>query len=214
MRRHTLAPPERKPREGQVYRKEKEESQGTPPLPSPPFREGGGEGVTPGVVSEIKKLTATLNPSQRATLLAELSLQATQSDNGSIRDLDMWSQSVYAALVGANGGLAGGVPGPAVVKRSLASSGTWSIVRGFMSDSKLDLLKVTERQSVYDMLAQMVVKNAVYVSRKSGAPLSPKLVANCSTNVASLFEQSFPGYVRSGLAHIVARRLTAPPQEE
>lgn len=81
-------------------------------------------------------------------------------------------------------------------------------MRGFMADAKFDQLKVAERQSVYALLAQMVVTQAQAISRNGYAPLGPKLVANCSQNIAGLFDQNFPGYLRAGLAHIVARQLT------
>ena len=77
-----------------------------------------------------------------------------------------------------------------------------------MADAKLDKLAVPERQSVYNLLADLVVRHAHGISMRSAAPLSPKLVANCSNNVASIFDKAFPGYVRAGLAHIVARQLT------
>lgn len=160
-------------------------------------------------VQKITKLAEQLSPAQRKQLLAELSLQGQASDLGDTRDLDMWAGSIYSALVASNGGGSGGVPGPAIVKRAVASNGAWGYVRGFMEDAGFDKLKVVERQTVYKLLADMVVQQAKHVSYKSNAPLSPKLVANCSVNVSGLFEQSFPGYLRAGLAHIVARRALA-----
>lgn len=211
MPRSQLARPLRSDKPRDEFVKETK-SRGITHPPTPPLPLGGGEGggelPQHGAVAEIKKLAASLDPAARKQLLAELSLAASDADTGDVRDLDMWVQAVYWALVDANGGSAGAVPGPAIVKRALASSGGWSNVRGFMADAKFDQLKVAERQSVYALLAQMVVTQAQAIARNGYAPLGPKLVANCSQNIAGLFDQNFPGYLRAGLAHIVARQLT------
>lgn len=211
--RKPLAPPSRQ-HEVVSYVRRKEKDPGNNPSPSPlKGREGRGDLPQAGcveLVGEIKNLAKQLDPTQRKQLLAELSLQAAESDAGETRDLDMWSAAVYKGLVAANGGSAGAVPGPAIVKRALGSGGAWGIVRGFMADSKLDALKHVERQRVYELLAELVIANARYISRRSNAPLSPKLVGSCSSNIASLFDHAFPGYVRAGLAPLVAKRLTQP----
>jgi hypothetical protein len=207
-----------------VGRGSNKDEQGTTTLPTPPplKGEGGGWGAPRRIVVENEKkenlassvdldgLVESLTPTLRKELLAKLAL-ATQiaTVDGSPRDQDMWAQAVYEALAQAQGAGGGGMPGPMVVKRSLASTGAWGSVSRFMASSKMDSLKVTERQSVYMMLAKLVVDQARYVSRESGIPMSPKLVGNCATNVAGIFEQSFPGYLGSGLALMVARRLTA-----
>ena len=213
--RKQLAPPTRDREVSTYVRKEKRSGEQPTPLPSPPIRGEEGEGVLPqagngGVIGEIKNLAKQLDPALRRQLLAELSLQATELDGAEHRDLDMWAAAVYKGLVAANGGSAGSVPGPAIVKRALGSGGAWSIVRGFMADSKLDALKHIERQRVYELLAELVIANARHISRRSNAPLSPKLVGSCSSNIASLFDHAFPGYVRAGLAPLVAKRLTQP----
>ncbi len=186
------------------------------PHPSPLRGEGGGGYPTDGggeeAVKQIKELTALLNPKLRKQVLAELSLQALDADIGEVRDLDMWAASVYDAIVASNGGGAMAVPGPAILKRALAAGGAWSYVRGFMVDAKLDELNVAERQSVYGMLARMVVQQAKRISSNSNAPFGPKLVANCSHNVGALFDRDFPGYLKAGLARIVARQLTNPQE--
>ncbi len=149
-----------------------------------------------------------LSKADQQQLLAHLALMASGQDGDQVRDKDMWAAAVTTALVEANGGRPGGVPGQMIVKRSTASGTPWQAVWGFIESSGFSKLQVTERQSVYGLLASLVVKNAVYVSRETGAPLSPRLVANCSNNLAGLFDQAFPGYLRAGLAPIVARRLT------
>ncbi len=178
----------------------------TPPLPVPLAGEKKENVTVEGLLAAAEQL----NAADRKTLLAHLALNEQTSSQGSGRDLDMWAQAVYEALVQAVGTEAGAGQGPALVKRSLGLPAAWAPVVAFMEASKLRSLTVTERQSVYALLAKMVVQNARFISRKSGAPLSAKLVGNCATHVASLFDNAFPGYVSSGLALIVARQLTGP----
>jgi hypothetical protein len=215
MKRVTLTRPVRS---GASYVKPSEQGTTTPPSPLP-FRGEEGEGVPPRRQNEMKKektehislddLINSLTASERKEMLAKLALAAQPTSvDGQIRDTDMWAQAVYEALVASQAVGGGGLPGPMLVKRILSGSGSWTSVAGFMKVSKMDTLKVTERQSVYMMLAKLVVDQATYVSREQHIPMSTKLVANCAVNVGGLFEQSFPGYLGSGLALIVARRLT------
>lgn len=146
---------------------------------------------------------------QRKEFLARLALDAQTLPSGETRDVDMWAGAVYDAIVAANGGEDGGLVGPAQIKRLVAVPSSWSHVSNFMKSSHLDQLTVTERQSIYAMLASLVVGNARYVARRAHIPLSGKLVANCATNVAGIFAQSFPGYLESGLALLVAKRWTS-----
>lgn len=178
----------------------------TPPLPVP-LVGGKKEKVS---VEEALAFTDRLSPADRKTLLARLALAEQTAKQGTGRDLDMWAQAVYEALVQAVGTEAGAGQGPALLKRSLGLPAAWAPVVAFMEASKLRGLTVTERQSVYALLAKMVIQNARFISRKSGAPMSAKLVSNCATHVASLFDNAFPGYVASGLALMVARQLTGP----
>ena len=75
----------------------------------------------------------------------------------------------------------------------------------FLQQSGLSACTVNERQQAYHILAELVVQHARYVARKSGAPLSPKLVANCMPNLPGVFEDAFPGYLEAGVAAMVAK---------
>lgn len=77
-----------------------------------------------------------------------------------------------------------------------------------MVRAKLADLEVRQRQSFYGLLARLLVKHAHSIARHTGAPLSPRLVANCASAVAGIFESSFPGYLKAGLARVVARKMT------
>ena len=110
----------------------------------------------------------------------------------------------------ANGGGVRGMPAPQYLKRNLVGGASWEAVDLFMSSSKLNGLSVPQRLNVYRMLASLLVKHARKLARHVDAPMSAKFVANCAVNIAAIFDQSFPGYVASGLAHIVASRYAAP----
>lgn len=98
--------------------------------------------------------------------------------------------------------------GPLIIKRVVGSTSQWRSVADFMQSAGFADLKVVERQSVYMLLADLLVKYAKGIARHSNVPLSPKLVGNCVANLAGVFDQSFPGYLEAGLAHVIVRRLS------
>lgn len=159
-------------------------------------------------VEDLLSKANLLSPTERKELLAKLSLASQTKLGEETRDIDMWAQAVYDGLVSVIGADGEGVPGPTVVKRLLAVPTAWAPVSSFMRASKMDQVTVSQRQSAYHMLANLVIENARYVARTSRIPLSPKLVGNCASNITGIFDQAFPGYLQSGLAHIVVRRLT------
>lgn len=191
------------------------------PFPSLPYREEEGRGVIrpeqkkekKEVLDEIMSLASNLDAKSRKDLLAQLALHGLAANDGDQRDSDMWANAVYDGLVIALGGSGEGVPGPATVRRLLASPSAWGPVASFMRAARFDTLKVTERQAVYQMLAKLVIQNAKQNARHHGIPLSVKFVGSCSANISGIFDQSFPGYLASGLALIVARRLIAPENQ-
>ena len=142
-------------------------------------------------------------------MIARLALEAQAVTVEQTRDVDMWAGAIQTALAALNGGGGGAVQGVMVIKRYVGNPAAWGPVRDFMKTSKLDSLTVTERQSCYNMLAKLVTENAKSVARYTGIPLTTKLVAGCAANISGIFQRSFPGYLESGLALMVARRLTA-----
>ena len=161
-------------------------------------------------LDQILEAAQGLPAGERKTLLAHLALSSQTSDTGAGRDLDMWAQAVYEAIGEAVGTDPRAGQGPALIKRTLGVPAVWAPVHAFMVASKLITIMVVERQAIYVMLAKMVVQNARFIARKSGVPLSARLVGSCAANVASLFDNAFPGYVASGLALMVAKQLCAP----
>ena len=186
---------------------------GDTPLPFP-FRGGEEGGAHPAVSGEVKlqellALANKLPATEKQQLLDHLALQAQTTPVGSERDVDMWSVAIHEALQHALGAAGGALGGPILVKRVVGSPSSWKPVDAFMKASKMSDLQVRERQSVYGLLADLLVKHARYVARRSGAPLSPKLVGNCTGSISGVFDAAFPGYLEAGLAPIVARRLTS-----
>lgn len=181
---------------------------GDQPPPNPPASPGA-EKKKKANVDDLLTQADTLSAADRKTLLAKLALQAAVGVDGQTRDVDMWAQSVYDGLVATLGYEDGAAMGPMVVKRLVGSPSAWAPVAQFMADSRLDQLKVVERQSVYMMLALLVIDKAKYVASKSNATLGPKLVSTCAAGIAGVFDAAFPGYLASGLAPMVAKQLTA-----
>lgn len=171
-----------------------------------PVKEGKEVVQVASLLEQANQLTKT----ERQQLLDQLALtnQLTASA-ASNRDVEMWSQAITDALAEVIGGEAGGDYGVMLVKRVLGSTICWRPVERFMQSSKLAELRVVERQSIYHMLARLLVKHAAYVSRRSGAPLSPKLVGSCVGSLPGVFEQNFPGYLAAGLAPMVAKQMQA-----
>ena len=187
-----------------------------PPTPDPSLEGQVGGGLPSSVLAtekdEVEELVAKakqLSPSKFKQLLAKLALANQNTSEHSDRDVDMWASAVHDRLCMAVGGSGEGVAGPAVIKRVVGSPTSFGAVQSFMRLSKLAELTVTERQAAYSILAKLVIDHARYVSRESHVPMSPKLVSNCSTNITGIFQQSFPGYVESGLAKLVVRRMSA-----
>ncbi len=153
-------------------------------------------------VNRIKSLPE----GERKKILDSLLLESQLNGEAkATRDLDMWAEAVHRELTRRLGSLDGGLVGPGVVRKLVSAGGSWKPVEQFMATSKLSELTVVERQRAYYMLAELLVRHALVVARRSGAPMSAKLVSNCTGNLAGVFEESFPGYLEAGLARMVAR---------
>lgn len=160
-------------------------------------------------LEEVLDLVEHLDLADRKELLAKLALNAQAPQKESDRDLEMWAVAVYRAVARTIGASSEGMPAPMIFRRALAAGNSWGAVTDFMKASKLSTVNVTARQGVYVMLADLLVKHAVSSARYLSVPLSAKFIANAATNIASIFDNAFPGYAASGLAPIVAARLAA-----
>lgn len=152
---------------------------------------------------------ASLSAEQKKTLLAQLSLELADSAKGSkdqSRDIEMWSSAVFDALgkvVPAHG------YGQLLVRKQLGASTSWSHIRDFMQASDFASCSVVERQGVYNLLAELLLRYVRRVASYQGMPVTLKLVASCSANVGSAFESEFPGYLASGLGKVIVRQMLA-----
>jgi len=155
---------------------------------------------------------SALSSADQQRLLDHLSLAARHlrfNDSQTERDLGMWAAAVGAEVSArtSTGTMSG--CGPLLLRKLLGAATSWAQVQDFMRVTKLAELSVVERQSVYNLLAQLLLQYAERVSERTGAPLTPKLVCSCASSIAGIFDSAFPGYAASGLAPIMARRLCA-----
>ena len=154
----------------------------------------------------IEQLMPRLVSSAKKKFLDQLLLERQLEDQTeSVRDLGMWTEAVHRAFTGRLGSADGGLVGPALVRKVVSVGTSFKPVLAFMQSSKLSELTVTERQRAYYMLAELLVQHALVVARRSGVPMSVKLVSQCTNNLAGVFDAQFPGYLEAGLAKMIAR---------
>ena len=139
-----------------------------------------------------------------------MALQERQQPSKGDRDLCSFSDAVHEKISELLAGSVAGNAGPLTIRQIFQAPAVWGPILAFLERSGYLALKPAEKTVVYRFLAELVVRHAYTVSRRSKAPLSPKLVASCSGNLGGLFERSFPGYLRNGLAHVVATKLCSP----
>lgn len=178
------------------------------PHPTTPSIEGGGGGV--GFVGvESRKDTAlemlnSLPEAQQRQILDALALKLnTEQETEAGRELTLWGAAVAEALERETRSSVGAL----LARRQLSTRSAWKPVADVLVAAGGNRLTVAERQALLTFLARVLVKHAVTVSARSGAPLSLKLVTNCTGNLPGLVDQEFPGYAAAGLLPIVARRL-------
>lgn len=198
------------------YRQKNTENEHTPSFPSKGGREEGDSSpriqieekeVTSKTLDQAQDLASKLSAADQKKLLDFLSLKLLESgESGQTRDVDMWALAVYEATVAAIGTNGGGMAGPLALKRLLAARSSWGPIETFAAYVGLPKLQVAERQGAYRLLANMLVDRAQGVARAVRAPLTGKLVANNTADIAAIFDASFPGYLAGGLALVVFRR--------
>lgn len=161
-------------------------------------------------IDQLLEQLAALSPTDQKVFLDRAAAnRLLVAEKPADREIGMWSVAVYEAYCAAVGvGGAAGV-GPLVVRRLLGASTPWSAVQSFMTSSRLHELPVTDRQAVYVLLADLLVRHTRSLARHVGAPFSPKLLASCTSNISALFDEQFPGYVEAGLVKFVARQMHA-----
>jgi len=176
--------------------------------PTYPLKGDGEVGVKIAKVDELINLAGNLTRADKKRLLDCLALDVQVSEKlNADRDFEMWFIAITQALDAHGDSSDGSAHAPLVLKRMLGIPSNWTPIRDFMKESRLNELKAIERQSVYNMLAKLLLEHVRYVARKSGAPFTAKLIASCANAISGVFDSAFPGYIEAGLAHVVARRL-------
>lgn len=165
-------------------------------------------------LQEAKALVLELSPADKKQLLDFTALQLLgEHESGQTRDLDQWALAVYEAIVATIGTQGGGMAGPLPIKRLLAARASWAPVESFARVAGFNKMKVPERLAAYRLLAQLLVQRSQEVARAVRAPLTAKMVANNTGDLAAIFDAHFPGYMRSGLAAMLFRRATTARNE-
>jgi len=167
----------------------------------------GGRQTVPEV-SDLLTAAKQLSPDQRRELLDRLALETQKPRSRNDRDVVMWSQALYEAIVEAFGD-ASGLGGPAAIQRLVAPAPSRASVEEFMQATGLTKLNVREQQVAYRLIARLLVDRAREVARHSGIPFSVKLAINCLSELRGIFDRAFPGYLRNGLAALIVRRMVS-----
>lgn len=160
---------------------------------------GGAKGGQPAVggsgagAEDLQQKLLALPEDQRQQVIEGVLAAQMLAGPEKTRELDLWGEAVADALLAVLGDAA---YGRLVIKQAVATRSAWTPVKRLAEAVGLLDLPPARLLSAFHLLAEMVVRYA----RQTRAPLTPKLVANCCQNITALFEQSFPGYLRSGLA--------------
>lgn len=160
----------------------------------------------PDLLATLKAGAERLTKPQRKELLdfvAALGL----GDAGSTRDLDMWAAAAWSAFTDAVGTGGAGMAGPLALKGLLSARSAWAPVEAFAARVGVAELTVAERKSAYTLLARLLVERAQGVARSVHAPLTGKMIANNTGDLAAIFDSSFPGYASAGLGRFLFKRL-------
>lgn len=153
------------------------------------------------------ELLATLGPlstKETKALLAQLALQTNKTSTArGERDSETWAACVADALSDAIGSSSAGQ----LVRKEMLAATAWKPVQAFLEEAGFLDLNVREKRAVYQMLARLLVQHADRISSRRDIPLTPHFVASCAGHIGVVFDGAFPGYLASGLAHIVVKRL-------
>lgn len=169
----------------------------------PPICSGADQKIDS--VESLLEATKGLSLAEKKALVAQLSLALATGEDAA-RDQSMWSSAVYQALSKA-------VPahgyGEMLVRKQMSASASWSHVRDFMQASDFSSCSVVERQGIYNLLADLLLRYVRRISARQGLPVTLKLIASCSAHVGATFESEFPGYLSSGLGKVIVRQMLA-----
>jgi len=158
-------------------------------------------------LDSLKNTVKNLSEKDRQVLLDYLLLlrQSEKPTSDQERKLNMWTNSLSLALSQMLGQTHHIFPPPLLTQAKKILKD----VNEFMTSNDLGDLKTAETKSMYNLLAKILVNHASMVSAKARIPLSMKLVVQTTTPVVSLFDNFFPGYVKSRLIRQVMFAATS-----
>lgn len=136
--------------------------------------------------------------------LALLQTSETSTASDATRLQNLWTASLANALSEKFGNTVSPKLPPTLAKELKASYGHAQSLYVALSPSRQG---VDEAAPVFNFLARALVKYCSQVSSRIGAPLSFKFILGQSQVLPGLFENSFPGYLQSGLGHVVLTKL-------
>lgn len=188
--------------------------------PSPyPYKGEGGKGINPleekiiGEKKEVeemkRKIVGFSDPTKKILsdfLLLELKSKQKISTS-SQRDVEMWISSVLKALKAT----LKSAPASISQKNPLwdAFEVSYSELATFLVEAGISGLQSYQRQSLYDLLAKLLVAHSAKLAGFVGTPLSPKFICGQTHMIPGLFDNAWPGYLSAGLAMRVVQSLSA-----
>ena len=162
----------------------------------------------------IKKLSKQERKEVRdyLSLLDKNALADKKIDQTATRDEDMWADQLYQCVQNALGSDRVSANRSSAALLLLRKS--YCVVERFLHDAKIYSDKSYERNAIYLLLANLLVKYSRSLAGKVGLPVSIKFTVQQIEKIPALFDLAYPGYLESGLASMVIYQFINPPAKE
>jgi hypothetical protein len=159
-------------------------------------------------VKDLKSLLQKLPPNLKKEVSDFLLLDLVVKSKDTDRELDLWINSVLFHLRAIL---------PSTSTRIMRNTPAYKLfvdshkdLIAFTMTSDVPTLTIYQRGALYNILAEMLVKHCSALSKKHKFPLSLKYVLQSSSLVAGLFDNAYPGYLRSGMLLLILDKLQVP----
>lgn len=154
-------------------------------------------------LDDVLDLALKLDRKAAKHLLDQLALRMQTTDKAMHnRDLETWSECVHHELNRDLG--AADSYGILQVRKAMGEPECWRPVEAFMRAAGLDHHTSAQRRAMYMLLAELLIEHVRYETRRQKFGLVLNSVARYVVDLVAIFDDSFPGYLRSGLAYMVA----------
>lgn len=154
-------------------------------------------------IDEVLDHAMKLDRKQAKQLLDQLALRMQMTDKSlHNRDLEAWVSCVHNELnreLGAENSY-----GIMQVRKALGEPECWRPVEAFMAAAGMESRTSAERRAMYMLLAELLIEHTRYETRRMKFGLVLSSVARYVVDLVAIFDDAFPGYLRSGLAFMVA----------